>query len=74
MAEADPGSAMCTLCGFARRIDANVERVEGVTSAMEFAVHFAWNHPDVQGGVSRFVVMVPEPPTVGANPKENEHG
>ena len=58
--QADPGSAMCTVCGFARRIDANVQRVEGVTSAMEFALHFARKHPDVQGGASRFVVMVPE--------------
>jgi hypothetical protein len=66
---AEPGSAMCTLCGYARPMDANVSRVEGVTSATEFALHFVLAHPEVKRPVSRYVVIAPtdsEPHVSGA--------
>lgn len=56
-----PGSAMCTLCGFAMPINADVDEVSGVATAVAFALHFVQEHPDVEGGVSRYIVMTESP-------------
>jgi hypothetical protein len=55
----EPASVMCTLCGFARTVETSTTSVDGLSSALEFAVHFAAKHPEVQKLASKHIVMVP---------------
>lgn len=50
-------SVMCTLCEEAGTIETDIGRAEGVASAAIWAVHFAVQHPEVENGLSRFLVV-----------------
>ena len=54
-----PGSAMCMLCGFAGTVETDMSKAFGPASAMAFAVHFTTAHPEVRGGPSRYIALVP---------------
>ena len=50
-------SVMCTLCGLAGSVETDIEKPDGVASAVAWAAHFAWTHPDASRPVDRHLVM-----------------
>lgn len=56
-----PASVMCTLCGEAGTVETDIFNPASVADALWWAAHFAGAHPEVPNGVSRYLVMTPEP-------------
>ena len=56
-----PASVMCTLCGEAGTVETDIFNPASVADALWWAAHFAGAHPEVPNGVSRDLVMTPEP-------------
>lgn len=54
-------SVMCTLCEEAGTIETDMDRPEGVASAAIWAVHFTVKHPDIENGLSRYLVVAGGP-------------
>lgn len=51
-----PGTALCTICGQTGRINTDFTSPVARLSALEWALHFTHNHPEVESPVPYIVL------------------